>query len=378
MSITISSTTDTPEQVKAAIEATGYRAVPDELTSQEGGEGDDSESPESAEPPDTESGEAADGSADASGASEEEHQEPEDKPEPKSKGKKGIEDRFSELTKARREAEARAADSERRLAELERKLAEATKVEPAKPVESKPPADKPAETKPATEEPEPLVEDFEGEDAYTEWAKAHGKWAAREATRELRAELKALKDERAAEKAAQETATARQPIIEAFEESKATARERHDDYDAAIQQAVSQKLYSTPAMQREIVESPEKLGGEVMYYLATHPEECNRIAELTATPDGSSPEVIDRAIRLAAREIGRIESLVQAEFAESGDADAEPPTPKPKAPVTPQPRPAVRRPPPPVRPVGGSAAVTKDPSKMSTAEFIRWRDQGGR
>jgi len=90
------------------------------------------------------------------------------------------------------------------------------------------------------------------------------------------------------------------------------------------------------AMERAILES--EVGPKLAYWLAQNPKEAHEISQLPPT-------------RAIAR-LGRIEERLT--------------TAKPAAPRT-------TSAPPPVKPVGNTASVTKDPGKMSDAEYAKWR-----
>jgi hypothetical protein len=91
----------------------------------------------------------------------------------------------------------------------------------------------------------------------------------------------------------------------------------------------------TPPMQQAIMESD--IGPKLAYYLANNPDEAEKIAAMS--PIG------------AIRTLGRIEERLA--------------TAKPAVQTT--------NAPPPIRPTGARAAVTKDPGKMSDAEYAKWR-----
>jgi hypothetical protein len=106
---------------------------------------------------------------------------------------------------------------------------------------------------------------------------------------------------------------------------------------------------------------------EVVYYLATHPEEFRRISELTMTPEKPTPEQVGRAVRIAAREFARIEHLIET------DAASAPPKQHPETKKSTRPAEA---PPPPVETVGTrSAGRSTDEYRddMSQAEYREWR-----
>ncbi len=368
MPVILSSTTDTPEQVKAAIEATGHAAETVETTpgappaaetqaaAQETPKPKETEKPpETPEPPaEPPAGEAGDESAGAAGATEE-HQEPEaEKPKdgkPSGKPRKGIQERISELTAARKDAERRANEANERAERAERQLAEKNK-RPAetRTAEATPPAVDTASAADDTSDPEPMADgpEFDGK-PYEDWVRAHSEWAAR----------KAVRDYEAKQAKAREAELARQPAVDAWNTSLQEAKGRHEDFDLALDESERAKVEITGAMNAAIFESP--LGGELLYYLAKNPAEVERIKAL---PQASQ-----------VRELGRIEGKLAAEL----ETPAKPPAEKPpeKAPEKPKPTPAPL--PKPIAPVGASAAPSApDPSKMSGAEWRKWRESQGR
>lgn len=119
-----------------------------------------------------------------------------------------------------------------------------------------------------------------------------------------------------------------------------TAREadfasKHPDYEEAVE-AFASVVGVNPPLAEVLLTS--ELGPAVVHYLGTRLDEAARIAALPP--------------HLAAREVTRIESKV---------------APKPK-PTTSTPAP--------VPTLGGSAAVAKDPQKMSYAEYKKAREEG--
>lgn len=124
-----------------------------------------------------------------------------------------------------------------------------------------------------------------------------------------------------------------QKLQKSFEERAVRYAAEHPDFDEAVS-----SLTRTVQFRPEVVEtiSASEHGPAVVHYLAQHLDEADSIARLPA--------------HLAAAQIGRIESRVSAT--------------KPK-PVTNAPKP------PPV--LGGGAAATKDPDRMTGEEWLAWR-----
>lgn len=120
-----------------------------------------------------------------------------------------------------------------------------------------------------------------------------------------------------------------------FEDRAAKYAADHPDFDKAMDD-----LGRTIRFSPEVVEaiSVSDHGPAVVHYLAQHLDEADRIARLPA--------------HLAAVQLGRIEAQVS--------------TPKPK-PVTKAPDPAPT--------LGGGAAASKDPDRMTSDEWLAWRNK---
>lgn len=362
--IIVSSTTDTPEQVKEALALAGYGQESVEII-QTRAEDPKPETPAvnppaSAKPDGEKPAGSEDKSAAAPGATET-HQEPEpgaaqderDKAKPEVSA--SVQKRIDKAVAKQRDAE-RATDEERQKREsIERELAELkASAAPANTETGLEPGKAGAAT--ATDDTEPSLDTFED---YEGWAKAHQKWIARQENAPLRAEIEALKAKLQANDETEAAQRERQPLVDAWVEKVDRAKAAHPDYDEVTARTAEEGLIATPAMHQEIFESGA--GAEVVYFLATHPEECRRIAEATGVPEKPTPDQVGRAIRLAAREIGIIESRLG--LAESSQR---------KAPDTTKPKPSTA--PPPIQTVGTkSASGTKDPGTMSAAEYAEWR-----
>lgn len=233
--------------------------------------------------------------------------EPESEPEegqeePGQKGK-GVQKRIDKLTR-------KVGDVERENAELKRRLEE-------RPQESRPAQNNAPPQKQAAGEGEPQLENF---DSYQEYYKAL---------------VDHRLDQREKTKAA---ATEQQTALEAWETKQKSARERHADYDEALE---SVEIPNTPALPaiREALSDSEH-GAELLYHLAKHPLEAKRIAALSPIA--------------AVRELGKLEVQISAAA----------------APDKPQPRKETNAPPPPRR-VDGRFASTKalDDPELPYEEF---------
>lgn len=126
-----------------------------------------------------------------------------------------------------------------------------------------------------------------------------------------------------------------QSVQKSFEERAAKYAAEHPDFDQAVDD-----LGRTIRFSPEIVEAigMSDHGPAVVHYLAQHLDEADRIARLPA--------------HIAAVQLGRIEAQVS--------------TPKPK-PVTKAPDPAPT--------LGGGAAASKDPDRMTADEWLAWRNK---
>ncbi len=381
MSITLTSVSDTPEQVQEALESRGYSTQVVKTEESQGAEVSAEQpnppgppappsqeaKPASEKPPAKDPDEATDKTADVTGAST--HQE-KDK-YGKKPAKESVQDRIDKITKARREAERNNENLKTQLEELQRKVAELETGKPKAGAEEPPPAstEKPA----AAEDPEPAVADFE---SYEEWLKKHQQWTVRQETAPLRATIEELQKQLRESAETEAAARARQPIAEAWAQQVDQAKKAHEDFDEVLAASAEAGIEATPAMVQELLESAQ--GGEVAYYLASHPEECLRIAELTAVPEKPTPEQVGKAVRLAAREIALIEQRLTAPAA-AATAPAAPAAPageKPKSPETPKPKPSA--PPAPVETVGTrSAAPTGEEFRegMTQSEYREWRQR---
>ena len=161
----------------------------------------------------------------------------------------------------------------------------------------------------------------------------------------IEAYLDALADHKASQKAdkvfKEREATERQTrqqqeqakLHDGYAKQTEQARTAYDDFDDVVQDP---DLPISQAMAEAIMRSGN--GADVAYYLGKNPDQAARLASL----DPFS----------AAVEIGRIAATV----------------------VRPQPRKASSAPPP-IQPVGTRASGTKDPDKMSTEEWMAWRNE---
>lgn len=326
MSRTISSTTDTPEQVTEALAAYGYESEPSvEIIASGVVEQPETVAEEVKTDPPSEVSDA-DKTADPKTADDTESPDtPEQEKEnaakleaEKAKGKGGFQKRIDKLTEKTRLAEAEAND-------LRRQLADRTAAKPE---------EKPAPTK-ATETPEPQEADFED---YPTFLKALTKHAVDAKVAELQ-EQEAQRQQAQNQERVQAEQNER---IASYTKRLDAGREAHDDFDDVVG---NEDIPISEAMQVVIIESEK--AAELVYHLGKNPEEAARISKLTPLQ--------------AARALGKIE----ATFSEETPT----PTPKPK-PVSTAPAP--------VKPVSTrSATGGKNPDDMDAHEYRAWRNNGG-
>ncbi len=233
---------------------------------------------------------------------------PEGEPEHK---KPAIQERFGELTAARKAAEARAEAAEKRIADLEAKAKVAEK--PAEPVR-----DPTAKPKPA---------DFT--DAF-EYAEALADWSANNALRE--------RDKKDAE--ARETEK-RMKAADDWQGKLKIARAEFADYDDVM---AGTELKVSNEVRDALLESD--IGPKLAYHLASNPELAERIAGMT--PIG------------ALRTIGKLEATLEK-------------PPEKPAPVVE--KPAVKRPPAPIAPIRAANVPDDliDGSGEFTGSFAQWK-----
>lgn len=271
---------------------------------------------------------------------------------PRPKGKRTPEQRIAQAQYDLRQAEARERQALDRATDLERQLQAATAAV------TPPAASAPAATPVATEtfptwEAWSADPAHEGQ-AYEEYQDARSDWRAAKRGLITRAEAEqialekaeALRAQDAADRATAERAERAETLRQAFLLSREQAKTTHEDY----LQVVEESDLRTNATMDGVIERAGPLAGELMYYLGSHPEECQRIA----------------ALRIPAEVI---EAMTRIKITLEG------------APVTgpsPSVRPVTRAPAPP-EPVGSgrstSAATLLSDPRTSFAEFMRIRNE---
>ena len=133
-----------------------------------------------------------------------------------------------------------------------------------------------------------------------------------------------------AERKAQET---HHRVLTSWQDKQAAAVEKYADFEEVVGESDAPV---TPEMRQAIVESD--FGADIAYFLAHHPEEAKRIAQL-------SP------IRQIA-EVGKLEIKIS--------------TPAPRKPTST---------PPPVTPIGTKAKAERNPDEMPVKDWLKWRNE---
>jgi hypothetical protein len=172
---------------------------------------------------------------------------------------------------------------------------------------------------------EPTIDKF---DNFDEYVAAKAEYIA---GKKIESTLTAREQQqRAAYEAAERSKTA-----DSWNKRMAAATVEMPDFEEVL---ASSDVPMTAPMQQAIMESD--VGPKLAYYLANHPDEAEQIAQMS--PIG------------AIRTLGRIEERLASA--------------KPTVKTT--------NTPPPIKPTGAKAVVTKDPGKMSDAEYEKWRKSG--
>jgi hypothetical protein len=213
---------------------------------------------------------------------------------------RGVQKRIDRAVREKYQAEARAKMLEERLEALERRSS-------------------PQPLQKATEN-EPTIDKY---DNFDEYVAAKAEFIAKR-------QIESTLSEREKSQMAVKEAAARQQSVDSWTQKVAKATADMPDFEDVI---ASSDVPMTEVMQQSIMESD--IGPKVAYYLASHPEEATKIAQMPP-------------IRAVAA-LGRLEERLETAKAKPTQA------------------------PPPVQPVGSRATVSKDPGKMSDAEYAKWR-----
>lgn len=215
---------------------------------------------------------------------------------------KGVQKRIDRAVRQKYEAEARAKVLEERLAAIEARQARS-----------------PSNNQ---EDVEPTIDKFDNFDDYV----------AAKATYIAKHQIESAFGAREQHMAAAQSAAEQARIAETWGKRIIQATAELPDFEEVI---ASSDLPMTPVMRQAIMESD--VGPRLAYYLATHPDEAVKVAEMSGT----------RAITA----LGRIEERLSANKQTTKATDA----------------------PAPITPVGTRSTVKKDPGKMSDAEYEKWR-----
>jgi len=316
MTITVSSTTDSEESVRQAINY-GLKTAPATQTAEEPAEhpeADEAETGADQEPAQKRESEPEPDEPEEE-EPEEEHDEEEEEPEqqarPVGKTRRKLLRRLSRLHGENLTLQERLEEAEQRIRRMEG-------------------GEKPAADAAPMGKPNP--KDYKDYEAYVE-ALADYKIAQR--------------DQQKAKEAQDEYA---KQVIEEYNQQVKDARETHDDFDEVVGQSAQVPIIAINAMYE--LEN----GAEVAYYLGKHPEVRAELLEWnTPGTKGGVGKIFATINRIS-------EQLQNHSSRSNGNATA---------PARPQPRTSA---PAPIKPVGSSASSrsTADPGNMSYQDYKRW------
>jgi hypothetical protein len=230
------------------------------------------------------------------------------------------------------QALAQKADADRRAAQLEAELARYR--QPAfSPAPSAPVAPTPA---PVPNPGEPQFDQFADQpDPYTAYLQAWGRWDRQQAITQALAE--------------REAAHAEQARTQSLQTRLADGKTSYPDFDQVLTEADTLGLQVSAVMREAIADSPK--AADLVYYLATHPEECTQLAEESVGTPVAAATVMRRLL----------ESQLAPRAAPSNGSG-------------PAARASVSTAKPPVTPVGSSPVVSDAPpgDEASAAEHARY------
>jgi hypothetical protein len=225
------------------------------------------------------------------------------------------------------QALAQKAEADRRAAALEAELAR-YRQPVTTPVTPSPP--------PPAADGEPQFEAFADQpDPYTAYVQAWARWDNRRQIAETIAQY--------------EQATAAKAREQAFTSALSKGRTAYPDFDQRLTEADTLGLQVSAVMREAIADSPK--AADLVYFLATHPEECTQLALESETTPVAAATVMRRYL----------ESQVGSRaVSPSGNGAAA--------------RPAASTAKPPIQPVGSSPVVSDDPpgESASAAEHARY------
>ncbi|KKN66896.1 hypothetical protein LCGC14_0466710 [marine sediment metagenome] len=314
--VVVESPTDTPEEVKAAIDSKPVEETPPEPTAPAKPENKSKEEP----PP---KGKAAEKPAEKTAPEETPEQKAAKEAAAKAEEEKakpsGAEKRINRLTAEKRSLEDQVHN-------LRGQIEAGTKDETA-----------------VGEAKKPLAEDFETTEEFIE------------AMSDFKADERFKKNQ--AEEAQKAEQQEQQEVFEAFGERQDKARAAHEDYDEVVGGGNLQIPQSALLAIIELDNGPE-----VAYHLAKNPELPKKLMDLSPLK--------------AVAEIGRLSAILATPVQEA----ANPPalrTPEQEAGKPPAPKKPASGAPPPITPVGGSTTKTDVPlDQMEYQEYRRARDAG--
>jgi hypothetical protein len=230
----------------------------------------------------------------------------------------------------------------RRVEELERaKPAETPAAQPA-------PAPAPVAAGPdpdATAKPEPDPDTYPDGVLDRGYIKAVARWEREEAAREERVEANKAAERQAQERQAKEA----EASAKAWTSKVDAAKALHPDYDDVLKR--SGDLPFSAATHVALRDSD--VAPQILYFLATHPEEAKRICDATLISPTDPPRVAARKQALAFEEVEKIEGALKQP---PSPAPAIPPVPAAGEPAPKKPVPAKPVPVTPVGHAGGSSA----------------------
>lgn len=397
MSVTISSTTDSPEEITRALEAAGQTVESVETIDNEPVKPADKpkteDKPAPAEKPASkEAGKPGEGTtADESETSEEAEETEEQEAKPKKGG--GAEKKIDRLTREKAELAESNAKGEGRIEELTRQIAELRDLLPKPGDEGKKPAaeeKKPEDAKPAEAKPKPVLEDFDSHelwlDALTDWKIEQREAKEASKVNKLEEELAKLRGDLTASEQKSAAQVEHEARLVAFQERNAETVKAYGDWDAVMAKPETKDVKVSELLTDLIWDHDG--GADVLRYLVDHPDEAAAVFKLTTVAKDATPKDQTRAVQLAGIEFSRIRSVAvaartaktEAQAAEdAGEApagDKKPGDKKPAEVTPPKPKQQASKAPPPIKPNSGtappSAATPYEKTDMSHKEYIEW------
>jgi len=346
--IIVASVTDSMEDIKAAAEAVSPGAAKPPVVA-DASAGESVPTPEPAPAADVVETKSEPSEGETTEHEAESEPEPEPKKQPIRERKRDLQGRIDELVRDKYTSQRAATEAQNEVARLRQQLEALSGTKPTQDVTPEPVT---APT-PAVVDPEPKSEDF---DTFEEFTKATAKWYAKEARRQFEAEQQEARQkwesqERERQRAAyeQQARQSNDQLLSAHYARVDAIKAEIPDFDDVIDQSADMEL---PPPMRSVILN-EELGPRIMYYLAQHPEECDRIAKLPPTP------------QLVA--MGKIMTRIERDLESAEPAEAPAPKVAPKKTVA-----APSKLPPPIKTVGTGSAT---PSvKLEDMDFATYRE----